>query len=207
MSELPNNTIFRYNNGANPYAPDNDSQFYLPLDILGTATDVHGQILGKYLDQLFDYVRFPDDGSNGIEVCGSGRPDCEQGSLIFSTELKDLFIEAFVYNSIQEQIDLYQECVDDTSTQVNEPDDPFCEDQLALLKGIQEGLSNEGLTSSTFFDESIALLFGNKTTIGQVCAYAEGLELETVDDIPGFCCLDAPYEADDWGETVSDTCC
>lgn len=85
--------------------------------------------------------------------------------------------------------------------------DPFCEDQLADLKALQEGLSNEGLTSITFFDESIALLFGNGTTIGQVCAYAKGLELDTVDNVPGFCCQDAPYEAQDWGETVSDTCC
>ena len=112
MSELPNNTIFSDNDGTNPYAPDNDNQFYLPLDILGTATDVHGQILGKYLDQLFDYVRFPDDGSNGIITESDG-------SLVFSTALQELFIEAFVYNSIQEQIDLYQQCVDDTSTQVN----------------------------------------------------------------------------------------
>ena len=81
--------------------------------------------------------------------------------------------------------------------------DPFCEDQLADLKALQVGLSNEGLTSSTFFDESIALLFGNGTTIGQVCAYSKGLELDTVDDVPGFCCQDAPYEAQDWGETVS----
>jgi len=26
-----------------------------------------------------------------------------------------------------------------------------------------------------------------------------------VDDVPGFCCLDAPYEAQDWGETVSNS--
>ena len=120
MTELaPNNTIFSGNSGTNPYAPDDDNRFYLPLDILGTATDVHGQILGNVLDQLFDYVPFPNDGSTGIKVCGSGRSDCEQGSLVFSTELKDLFIEAFVYNSIQEQIDFYQECIDDTTTQVS----------------------------------------------------------------------------------------
>ena len=82
--------------------------------------------------------------------------------------------------------------------------DPFCEQQLTLLRTIQEGLSNEDLGSSSFFDESIALLFGNKTTIGQVCAYSRGLELETVESNPGFCCLDAPYEAQEWGETVSE---
>ena len=75
---------------------------------------------------------------------------------------------------------------------------------MTLLRTIQEGLSNEDLGSSSFFDESIALLFGNKTTIGQVCAYSRGLELETVESNPGFCCLDAPYEAQEWGETVSE---
>jgi len=79
---------------------------------------------------------------------------------------------------------------------------PFCSDQLKRLYGLRDGLSNQGL-SSIFFDESIALLFGNKTTIGQVCSYSRGLEAGTVDAIPGFCCLDAPYQADDWGETVS----
>ena len=29
------------------------------------------------------------------------------------------------------------------------------------------------------------------------------IENPKVDDIPGFCCLDAPYQAKDWGETVS----
>ncbi len=55
------------------------------------------------------------------------------------------------------------------------------------------------------FDSSIALLFGNKTTIGQVCSFAKGLKSNTVMNIPGFCCLDAPYQSkiDEWGEKVS----
>ena len=50
------------------------------------------------------------------------------------------------------------------------------------------------------YDDSIALLFGNGTTIGQVCSYSKGLEEEVVENVPGFCCMDAPYEANDWGE-------
>jgi hypothetical protein len=54
------------------------------------------------------------------------------------------------------------------------------------------------------FDNSIALIFGNKTTIGQVCSFAQGLESKTVNKIPGFCCLDAPYQSiEHWGEKVS----
>ena len=55
------------------------------------------------------------------------------------------------------------------------------------------------------FDASIALVFGNKTTIGQVCSFAKGLKSNTVTNIPGFCCLDAPYQSklEYWGEKVS----
>jgi hypothetical protein len=54
-------------------------------------------------------------------------------------------------------------------------------------------------------DSSVALVFGNKTTIGQVCSFAKGLQSNTVTNIPGFCCLDAPYQSkiDEWGEKVS----
>ena len=29
-----------------------------------------------------------------------------------------------------------------------------------------------------------------------------GIEEDVVEDVPGFCCSDAPYEANDWGEVV-----
>ena len=54
----------------------------------------------------------------------------------------------------------------------------------------------------SFLDASIAAIFGEKTSIGQVCAYAQGLKDEDVTTVPGFCCLDAPYEATYWGELV-----
>ena len=55
------------------------------------------------------------------------------------------------------------------------------------------------------FDVPIALVFGNKTTIGQVCSFAKGLTSTIVSSIPGFCCLDAPYQSkvEEWGEKVS----
>ena len=55
------------------------------------------------------------------------------------------------------------------------------------------------------FDTSIALVFGNKTTIGQICSFSKGLASQTVTDIPGFCCLDAPYQSmgEEWGAKVS----
>ena len=59
--------------------------------------------------------------------------------------------------------------------------------------------------SMDIFDIAIALVFGNKTTIGQVCSFAKGLTLEKVKHFPGFCCLDAPYQSkiEEWGEKVS----
>jgi hypothetical protein len=54
----------------------------------------------------------------------------------------------------------------------------------------------------SFLDASIAAIFGEKTSIGQVCSYAQGLKDGNVTTVPGFCCLDAPYEADYWGELV-----
>ena len=79
--------------------------------------------------------------------------------------------------------------------------DPYCEDQLAYWEQQKEDIGDLPFHHQAY-DDSIALLFGNGTTIGQVCSYSKGLEEEVVEDVPGFCCMDAPYEADDWGEVV-----
>ena len=66
-------------------------------------------------------------------------------------------------------------------------------------------LREQFIKSMDIFDIAIALVFGNKTTIGQVCSFAKGLASKTVTNIPGFCCLDAPYQSkvEEWGEKVS----
>jgi len=46
------------------------------------------------------------------------------------------------------------------------------------------------------------LLFGEETTVGQVCAYAGALENDVVTDLPGYCCLDYPIDTKYWGEQV-----
>ena len=73
------------------------------------------------------------------------------------------------------------------------------------LQTRQADFFDTGLTMDSL-DKSISLVFGDKTTIGQVCAYSKGLTStnKTVVDIPGFCCLDAPYKArnEEWGEKV-----
>ena len=74
-----------------------------------------------------------------------------------------------------------------------------------LSDGCKEQLKIQFRLNKNIFDTSIALVFGNKTTIGQVCSFAKGLMSKTVTNIPGFCCLDAPYQTkiEEWGEKVS----
>ena len=69
----------------------------------------------------------------------------------------------------------------------------------------KEQLRQYFFLNNATLDASIALVFGNKTTIGQVCSFAKGLKSNTVTNIPGFCCLDAPYQSklEYWGEKVS----
>jgi hypothetical protein len=74
-----------------------------------------------------------------------------------------------------------------------------------LSDGCKTQLKTQFRLNMDIFDASIALVFGNKTTIGQVCSFAKGLKSNTVTNIPGFCCLDAPYQSkiEEWGEKVS----
>ena len=74
-----------------------------------------------------------------------------------------------------------------------------------LSDGCKAQLQAQFRLNKDIFDASIALVFGNKTTIGQVCSFAKGLKSNAVTNIPGFCCLDAPYQSklEYWGEKVS----
>jgi hypothetical protein len=77
--------------------------------------------------------------------------------------------------------------------------EPLLSDECKTQLGAEFNKTND------LFDKAIALVFGNKTTIGQVCSFAKGLASNTVTAIPGFCCLDAPYQSkiEEWGEKVS----
>ena len=74
-----------------------------------------------------------------------------------------------------------------------------------LSDGCKTQLITQFRLNMDIFDVAIALVFGNKTTIGQVCSFAKGLASNTETNIPGFCCLDAPYQSkiEEWGEKVS----
>jgi hypothetical protein len=48
------------------------------------------------------------------------------------------------------------------------------------------------------------LVFGGNPSIGFVCGVAEAVIRDDA-SLPGYCCLDAPYQVDPWGSAVS--CC
>jgi len=61
---------------------------------------------------------------------------------------------------------------------------------------------NQSSVGFDIFDRAIELVFGKKTTIGQICAHAKDAD-EDDPKVAGFCCLDAPYESVNWGEMYS----
>mmetsp|Transcript_2549 Transcript_2549/g.3954 ORF Transcript_2549/g.3954 Transcript_2549/m.3954 type:complete len:1065 (-) Transcript_2549:183-3377(-) len=172
----------------NPYTPDagGRDQFQLPLSINNEGIDIHGKIIANKLDEIFQYTKV---GDNGGIIGVSGTPELSQ-------DLKNFLAEAyFTDQSIDDLIAFFSDC--------DEEDEPLCQAILELfLAPLRDNFFNNGLDRKSL-DTSIALVFGNKTTIGQVCSFAKGLEDDTVDDIPGFCCLDAPYESQEWGEKYS----
>ncbi|KAL3778621.1 hypothetical protein ACHAW5_005068 [Stephanodiscus triporus] len=77
-------------------------------------------------------------------------------------------------------------------------------DEISIAESAKERFTADKRWASTQdFDNTVAFLFGNKTTPGQVCAYNKALSEKKVTDISGFCCIDAPYESVDWGEKYS----
>ena len=92
-----------------------------------------------------------------------------------------------------------------SATSVNAWKSPSPTGEPLLSDGCKTQLKTQFNKTNDLFDKAIALVFGNKTTIGQVCSFAKGLASNTVTAIPGFCCLDAPYQSkiEEWGEKVS----
>ena len=96
-------------------------------------------------------------------------------------------------------------CFDCKSPNVIAWKSPYSTGQPLLSDAGRNQLSTHFKKSLDSLDISIALVFGDKTTIGQVCSFAKGLTSNIVSSIPGFCCLDAPYESkvEEWGQQVS----
>jgi hypothetical protein len=93
----------------------------------------------------------------------------------------------------------------ETDTIVNAWKSPSPTGEPLLSDDCKKQLKTQFNKTNDLFDKAIALVFGEKTTIGQVCSFAKGLASNTVTAIPGFCCLDAPYQSkiEEWGEKVS----
>jgi hypothetical protein len=55
------------------------------------------------------------------------------------------------------------------------------------------------------FDVASALVFGNGTSVGEICSIADAVTANNESTIPGNCCIDAPLASSDqnWGSKVS----
>ena len=177
VSDGVNQTLFQDASMNNPYAPK--AIFSIPIRILD-HDNANGRITVKYLDEIFKYVEI--SGISDAEL------DDDSGTPHFKEALKKFLVSTYATS-------------ESLSALVNFLDENNFEALANVYEYMLELNAEQGFDRSSL-DTSIALIFGNSTTVGQVCAYARGLEDGTVDDMPGFCCLDAPYELDDWGEKV-----
>lgn len=189
LLEKGENSIFSFDNDKsrnNPYASNvNPLQFTIPIDIDDGATDDHGQITAEYLDQIFTYVDVPVGTILGLTSAADN----------FTTEMKGYLAQAYYFVDVIDQIiEFFDRCPFPSLIEA------VCSAIKARFVKIAEDYNPK--FQSTSLDSSISLLFGNGTTIGQVCSFAKGLEENTVQDLPGWCCLDAPYQSKIWGEKV-----
>ncbi|KAL3784268.1 hypothetical protein ACHAW5_005992, partial [Stephanodiscus triporus] len=186
LTETGVRQIFSFaNDRSHPYASDssNINKFHIPNSIDAKKTDKHGQLQSSYLDEIFEYVAVAL--SNGIQYGGIGVTPHLSETL--KEWLADRFKERDLFDA---QYQYFKKCKTES-----------CKNYFAELQMQQDDWYDKGLDINSL-DTSIALIFGNKTTIGQVCSFVKGLKEKTVEDVPGFCCLDAPYSSSDWGEKV-----
>ena len=184
-----------------PYASSSSvsHQFHIPISIDAGDTNKHGQLQALYLDQIFHYVAV--DTSNG--QISFHEPISEPH---LSTRLKKWLASRFMERDLFDaQYQYFKKCSDNgdkkCSNDVKDFECRDCVDNFEKLQTQKKDWFDQGL-GITSLDNSIALIFGTKTTIGQVCSFVKGLRDGTVVDVPGFCCLDAPYSSSDWGEKV-----
>ena len=194
---------------TNPFTPDHDKleQLKLPIRLQGVqlgGKDEYGKLISKYLDKIMKYVKIGDVGEGEI-LEGAHRTKISEK--LRSRLVKDhadahyasLMVEYFGKSDTPETDFLKNGILYLLKEEKRK------EFERVLKKYVSKGKDRSAL------DTSIALLFGNETSIGQICSYAKGLKDGKVDNLPGFCCLDAPYEdpppdhhqsGGNWGELV-----
>lgn len=199
---------------TNPFTPDHDKleQLKLPIRLQGVqlgGKDEYGKLISKYLDEIMKYVKIGDVGEGEI-LEGDHRTKISEK--LRSRLVKDhadahyasLMVEYFGKSDTPEKGDLKKGSKWEEEGEVTKGTKKE-EFERVLKKYVSKGKDRSAL------DTSIALLFGNETSIGQICSYAKGLKDGKVDNLPGFCCLDAPYEdpppdhhqsGGNWGELV-----
>lgn len=184
-ADLDDKTLFTSFDSTNPFSKSN-SQLSIPYRMTNEEIDRddHGQIKVNKLDKIFDFVDI--DSSNDQTLVSDGlgaRPK-------FSEELSSYLERSFSILDYLGRKGKVPKYMDNTLK--------------AFAEGVKRSFYDKKVTR-TALDDSLALIFGNRTTVGQVCSYASGLKKSNADlsSVPGFCCMDAPYEADYWGELFS----
>ena len=182
---------------VNPFK-SSDTSFFLPNNIASNARDEYGQV-DEYSVSL--YNGYTINGTNLYETDDSNR-------LIFNQNVRDLLEFRFMRAN---HVRIIEKRVKELKDEPDPEADADIKKKKNLLKGLEKARTvaateSEGIAIDTL-DTSMALLFGNKTTVGQVCGYSKGLEISgtALDGVHGFCCGDAPYQNDYWGELVSPT--
>lgn len=138
-----------------------------------------------------------DDETNCVEYCQYLRPDIDECTQ--NAEVADAAIEA-VMNVDPPSCSLPNFKTDPIfDCQNPSKDNPVC----LYAEVIEEAI----LLGADFakIDTAIELIFGESASVGFVCSIAESVA--DGKQIPGRCCLDAPYSKQNettWGQPVSD---
>jgi len=67
------------------------------------------------------------------------------------------------------------------------------------LKSDCPGINFDGSGADSLYEDAMALLFGNGTSVGQVCSVAKAITKNGWNSMPGSCCLDSAFSPSHFG--------
>ena len=188
--------------------------------------DEYGQVNTTVLDEFFTYIPIPIqnvtndkfDGSLKMYLARTIASDKKSFN-----EFKQAYAEYFDSQSKSYYIDQLEKLEKKDTRDFIFPFYLYCDNLGLELCSLLEPLYafialNDRLQiqkrdqAGFFLDRAVAMIYGDGASVGDVCQYAERLianstvkynDTITVKNVPGYCCLDAPYEnIEEWGEKV-----
>jgi len=197
--------------GDNPFLNQDQNILKIPTD-MKLSTDVHGQFEPNDSNEFYEYTSYCEDKvlfTAEWWVCFNALLVKEQKPFEFiDPGAVGAYQCGLSYNFLgtNDQCGLCEgPCRYDTDCAGS----MICRkhkdvESIKQCKGMGEYnvcIVNQSSVGFDIFDRAIELVFGKKTTIGQICAHAKDAD-EDDPKVAGFCCLDAPYESVNWGEMV-----